>query len=330
MGALALTMLIALQIIVLRVAARRRTARDNALKATWRPLLNRAVLGDEPAELPRLAKRDIMPFLVFWLQLQQSVRGDAAHALNQLAQRLGCAAVARRLLVNGDRAARIVAILVLGHLRDRGAWPELMRVARQLDSGASILALWALAQIDPAAAAEELALPLLRRSDWPLAQLANILQTDRAVWEPALGAAIQVVEPARLPDALRLLAALRLALPRPVLERMLAHPDANVVAVALRLATSPEAAPLVRPHLHHPDWQVRVQAARSIGPIAGAGDVAPLQALLADPQWWVRYRAAQTLATLPFLRRDELAELASGDRFAADIMRQVLAEQEAS
>lgn len=330
MGAMALTMLIALQIILMRITARRRLSREHAMMQAWRPLLNAAVLGEAATTLPPLAPRNMMPFLVFWLQLQQSVRGDAARELNALARRLGCDVLARRLLVRGDRAERVVATLVLGHLRDQSAWSALLRAARQLDSGASILALWALAQIDAGATAASLALPLLRRADWPLGQLANILQADRATWEPALAEAIRSVEPARLPDALRLLAALRLALPQPVLEQLLGSPDTDVVVAALRLATTPEAAVLVRGHLGHPDWRVRVQAARALGPLGAREDVALLQPLLADPQWWVRYRAAQALAGMPFVRRDELAALAAGDRFAADIVRHVLAEQSAA
>jgi len=329
-GALALTMLIALQIIVLRMAARRRQVRDHAMTQTWRPVLNAAMLGEVPANLPRLAARDMMSFLTLWLHLQQSVRGAAGQELNTIAYRLQCDALARRLLARGNRAERVVATLVLGHMQDRSAWDDLLREARELDSAASILALWALVQIDAAQAADTLALPLLRRTDWPLAQLATILQEQRNTWEPALARALGTVEPARLPDALRLLAALRLDLPQAVLQQMLGHDDPDVVAAALRLATSPEALPQVRAHIAHADWRVRVQAARALGPLGNREDVPRLQELLADRQWWVRYRAAQALASLPFLRPAELESLAAGDRFAADIMRQVLAEQAAA
>ncbi|WP_338766492.1 HEAT repeat domain-containing protein [Massilia sp. METH4] len=330
MGAMALTMLIALQIIAMRIAARRRSARQHAMVQAWRPLLNAAVMGETAAQLPPLAARDMMRFMVYWLQMQQSVRGEAGRELNTLARRVGCDALARRLLVQGNRAERVVATLVLGHLRETPAWPDLERAAAQPDSAASILALWALAQIDPGATAAALALPLLQRADWPLGQLANILQSDRTAWEPALADAMESVDQSRLAGALRLVAAVRMILPPPVLERMLGHSDTEVVIAALRLAVTPESTFLVRAHLSHADWRVRAQAARALGPLGGREDIAPLRAMLADREWWVRYRAAQALASLPFLRRDELTELASGDRFASDIMRHVLAEQGAT
>ena len=51
--------------------------------------------------------------------------------------------------------------------------------------------------------------------------------------------------------------------------------------------------------------------------------------LLKDPQWWVRYRAAQALVGLPFLSRAELNRLLVDlpDQFAREIFRQVFAEE---
>jgi hypothetical protein len=48
-----------------------------------------------------------------------------------------------------------------------------------------------------------------------------------------------------------------------------------------------------------------------------------------DEVWWVRFRAAQSLASLPFFSRDELWRLRFllTDRFAQDILDQVVAEQ---
>jgi HEAT repeat protein len=86
----------------------------------------------------------------------------------------------------------------------------------------------------------------------------------------------------------------------------------------------------VRALLAHPDWQVRVQAARALGRIGEHADAGRLAALLADREWWVRYRAAQALVDLPALSRQDCESLCASltDRFAADMLAQVLAEQE--
>jgi HEAT repeat protein len=75
-----------------------------------------------------------------------------------------------------------------------------------------------------------------------------------------------------------------------------------------------------------------VQAAKALGRIGGRADVERLVALLADREWWVRYRAAQALVELPWLKRADLDALRASleDRFAADMLAQVMAEQDAA
>ena len=50
--------------------------------------------------------------------------------------------------------------------------------------------------------------------------------------------------------------------------------------------------------------------------------------MLTDTEWWVRYRAAQAIAGLPFLGPNALRQLQirQSDRFAAEILQQVMAE----
>lgn len=67
--ALVLTLLLALQIVQLRVALRRRERLAAGAVAKWRPLLNQAIVGEEPA-LPQLAVRERLPFLHLWAHLQ--------------------------------------------------------------------------------------------------------------------------------------------------------------------------------------------------------------------------------------------------------------------
>lgn len=72
-------------------------------------------------------------------------------------------------------------------------------------------------------------------------------------------------------------------------------------------------------------------ASRILGRSGEQSDVDRLRRLLNDPQWWVRYRAARSLAALPFLNRPQLEQFAAeaADRFARDMLQHVLAEQEA-
>jgi HEAT repeat protein len=102
------------------------------------------------------------------------------------------------------------------------------------------------------------------------------------------------------------------------------------MVAALRGVLQPDTIDDVRALLAHHDWQVRVQAARALGRIGERADAQQLLALLADPQWWVRYRAAQALVDLPALSRQDCKSMCAAltDRFAADMLAQVLAERE--
>lgn len=326
-GALGLTMLVGLQIIWLRFSLRRLQRREQVLTLKWRPLLNAAISGEPVGNLPDLAQHDNLLFLKLWLHLQQAVRGEASEGLNAIARRLGCDRMVRALLARSNRAERLLATLALGHMRDQESWPALARAAHAEDSALSVHALWALVQIDAARAAQEMAPLLLRREDWPLSQLANILQNARAEWQPVLADALVRLAPGELPQALRLMAALRMDLPLLQLRGYLGSGAAEVVLAALRLARVPGVLEDVRGHLASEDWRIRVQAVRALGELGDRNDVARLRAMLSDPQWWVRYRAAQALLALPFLSEDELNELRNaGDRYAADMIAQAEAE----
>jgi HEAT repeat protein len=77
---------------------------------------------------------------------------------------------------------------------------------------------------------------------------------------------------------------------------------------------------------------VRGQTAKVLGRIGEHSDVNRLIPLLADAEWWVRYRAAQALVGVPFLSMAEIELLRHNlaDRFARDMLAQALAERHSS
>jgi HEAT repeat protein len=328
--ALVLTLLLALQIVMLRIGLRRRERLAQAAVQKWRPLLNQAIVGEDP-ELPPLAARERLPFLHLWAHLQGSLRGDAAEGLNRLARRLGVDALARTMLARGPRNERLLAALVLGHLRDRAAWDLLLPLTRAGDSALSLTALWALVRVDPEAAAGYLTPLFIEREDWALSHVAGILQQAAQPVAHVLARLLPQLSDERLPRALRIAESLRVPLPAGALGAALRSSSPTVVVAALRSVIAPDALADVRHLLGHADWQVRVQAARALGRIGSREDAARLTLLLGDPQWWVRYRAAQALRELPLLSRADLEAVRASltDRFALDMLDQVLAEEAA-
>ena len=329
-GALGLTLLLGAQIVHLRMSLRRHERLEKAVIAKWRPLLTAALAEAPPEALPPLPPRERIPFLRLWLHLHQSVRGEASAGLNAVGYRLGCDAIARDLLRDGNRAQRLLAVLVTGHLRDASAWDSLTRLALSADSAMAMQAFWALIQADAERAMREMMPVVLRREDWALSQVAAILQDAKDTCASYLSDALMQLEPGRLVRALHLAEALRAAVPAGLLAPLLHNADAELVAAALRLAHDPALLDDIRAHLAHPDWRVRVQAAKAVGRIGDRSDVVRLRGMLGDREWWVRYRAAQALVGMPFLRPGETETLVSdaADRFAADMLRHVLAERE--
>ena len=330
-GALFLTLLLAAQIVRLRMALRRRERREARALARWRPVLNAAIVGEMPATLPRLGRTERPHFIKLWVHLQASLRGDASAALNAVARRLGVEHDARAMLARGPRTERLLATLLLGHLGDRDSWDTLRALAESPDVTLSLSALWALVRIDPQASADYLTPLFVERDDWAMSHVAGILKEASAPVAGVLANLLPSLPAGRLPRALRIAEALRIDVPADTLSAALASSDLELVTAALRIVATPGLRDQVRSLLAHADWQVRVLAAKALGRLGDASDVDRLIALLADREWWVRYRAAQAIAELPWLDRAELDALQADltDRFAADILAQVIAETRA-
>jgi hypothetical protein len=327
--ALLLTLALGLQIVHLRIRLRRRERRTARAQAKWRPYLHAALAGEMPQALPPLPARERLPFLTLWVHLQASLRGDAREALGEIARRLELDAHARTMLAHGARGQRLLAMLVLGHMRDRQAWALLQRHVGPDANALSLTALWAMVQVDPEAAAAWMTPLFVEREQWALSHVAGILQPAAGPVGRELAALLPGLDAARLPRALRIAEALRVSLPAGVMQAALRSEPVPVLVAALRGVLQPDAIDEVRTLLAHPDWQVRVQAARALGRIGERDDAGRLLALLADKEWWVRYRAAQALVDLPALTAQNFAALRAAltDRFAADMLAQVLAER---
>lgn len=328
--ALALTVLLVLLTIALRISLKRREKHELQFTAVWRPVLMHALVDPAACDLPVLQARDRLSFLKLWNYLQESLRGEATDSLNQVARRLHCDALARRLLRHGNRTERLLAILTLGNLRDRETWDDLVATVASHDNVASLNAARALIQIDPMSGIEHLMPLVLARQDWEIPRLARMLGDARAAFGLFLTRAIVRLKANELLRALQLVEALRVQMSTATLLYLL-HPQQPpaVLAAALRVAGDTGILQTVRKHLQHQDWHVRAQAVQALGRLGEPSDVTLLTARLGDAEWWVRYHAAQALASLPFLGRDGLAALQSSvtDAAAQQILAQVSAER---
>lgn len=328
----ALYVAVVLQLFIVRFSNLVRTRRQERIEREWLPVL--AADPDMPdAALPELRGRDIGPFLTLWNQLQESFAGDIKTRLNTVGRQAGIDAIAHRLLERGGLSDRLIAVSTLGHLRDQQSWDVLVRMTRDRDGLLSLAAARALTRIDHAAALPVI-LPLAaQRRDWSRNYVLGMLSdlgadivsrplTEAALALPPDGAhhLVQYFTVAHVADAVPAVSA--------IISRTR---NVECLAACLRVFADVDHLDTVRDYLRHPAWQVRVQAVNVLGRLGSGADFDALLPLLADPEWWVRYRAAKALCTLPGVQVATLRRLSTQhhDAFARDMLVHVLAEAHA-
>jgi len=197
---------------------------------------------------------------------------------------------------------------------------------------ASLAAAKAMMRIDAEAAAPTVVLQLARRVEWSPARVAAMLrEVEAGAFSAALAAEATTPRTRNSPRFIRLLELCypQDALPaaREILDQ--ATDEETICACLHVLATSVIRGPGARAPPHGPPGVERSNPRRHvIGAIAELDDWPAIARRLSDPEWWVRYRAAQALAGLPGMNTRRLLELRDQqtDRFARDILDHVLAE----
>ena len=338
----ALTLLLLAVVLLMRASLLLHERRRKKFLAIWQPILTNAV-DIATSDLPRLARRDLPEFLLLWNHLQESLLDEAKDHLNQIGRALSLQHAALHLLGRGNLREQLLAILTLGQLRERAAWDRLLAIAQREGALLSVAAARALVMIDPTKAVPELIPLVMTRPDWPPSRVANMLQIAGAdvisdqIANAALNSALELSSPpgngnSANYDHAQLVRYLELAynvsaLPAARTIAESSH-DPEVLAACLRLLNSSEDLPAVRKCLSHANSAVRVQAAAALGRIGEDDDEELLLPLLSDTEWWVRYRAAQSLSRLPHMQPSRLKTIqaAQPNPFARDILAQVMAE----
>lgn len=329
-AAFALALLTLFALAVLRTARRSRERRAAGRLAGWRDALHLAIYSPGQAVLTGDAATHLPEFLRLWNHLRESLRGEAGERLAELLRRNNLVVPIRALAARGSLGGRLAAITALGHLRDRDLAPMLAELAQDADAVLSFTAARALLRIDAPAHLGAMLAQATRRDDWPLARLGAALQelgpdtvtlpVVRLLGNPPAQGLQRLLRLARFAHREQVAAVVRAWLGTST--------DPDVIVAAIDFVEDARDLPAVRAAAQHPAWIVRMAAARALGRIGTAADLALLLGLLEDRTWWVRYRAAQAIAALPGLAPGELQALRARarDRFAADMLGQVLAE----
>jgi HEAT repeat protein len=288
-----------------------------------------------PQILKNLLKYDPSEFLYLWNYLHDSVRGDSTKKLNLIAESIDLKAVTIKSLDNRQLKRRLLAISSLGHLQDQSSINELAKRTNLKDPIVSFWATKALLRINFEANSERF-LPLIAlRRDWSSILVAEMLKEFGA--DKISIPLVKLVENCYKSEfnerqMSRVISYLSLAHPTDytdlILKILKENDQTEIVIACLRLVFTAEALPLVRKYFKDERWQVRMQVVLTLARIGHSEDTNFIILALNDLDWWVRYRAACALPSMPAMTQKRLKKLSKTlpNQFSRDIICHVLAE----
>lgn len=288
----------------------------------WRAALSGGIVGETP--FLSVAERDRRHFLILWCQTFGFVRGDAREALRATALSLHMLDWATAFAMHRRLRDKLLGVTALGCMAQNESIPLIAHLLDSRDALVSIAAAQAYARIAPKNALPFIIRSAATRADWSAARVMDILREagPALVTEPLL-AEIQRHDKVKLLRLIRYIGCADATQAAASLHGLLApEQSAECIAAALPHVHSPLELDRIRQAAENPVWFVRVQACRALGRLGTKEDVPLLSCLAGDKHWWVRYRAAEALTRLPFVRRAALQQLHDGhsDRYAREML----------
>ena len=257
----------------LRSHQSRHAEQESQVVARWRPHLLDTV-DAVPDHLPTVNQSEWFVFLILWNQFHESMKDSAQHRLKSVALRLGLDEAARKLLDTNDTQHRLVAVIALGHLRDKGAWRVIEEVVQSRNSLLSLAALRSLFIIDASRAVDVLFSSHGARNDWPITNLKAIVsEADSSTVSEELVRGAGIAMPTELPRLIALMDSADENLAAGFLRTLLrTSTDTEALVACLKSRHLPKNLGLLTPLAKNPSWQVRTQLARALGSILTKGD----------------------------------------------------------
>lgn len=297
------SLLCVLAALLLRFLRLRRERHSAALEAVWRPMCFAAMVDDlPPGPLQPISKAEAPLFAEIWLDCIDRIRGDSAHAgLLRLAQRLRLRDAMRPALHSGRTDLQLLALQVLGFLRDSAALPM---AEKHLDSSYPLLSLAAakaLMEIDPQSATP-LIMDRLETPGWPLGRISQLLRiAPPKVLRKHLAAHLDHESSEHIANLLLIFHTLADSEFDHAAKRVLRRfpDDLGVLRQILRLNNDPAMHPLVQFSCSHADDDARFAALEALGRIGSLADQDLLVEHLRHDGWRHQQASARALVQLP-------------------------------
>lgn len=329
-----LTLVLFTIVLGLRVSHMMRKRRLQRLRETWWPIFAETAASERFATegaLPAVRFGQKLMLLREWSRFRSLVLGQATVSLNSLATRLDLLPLARRHMKRHSVDNRLLALQVVGQMRDVDSWDAVDATIEDPNIALSMTAATALTDIDADRAIPRV-VPLIGQfRRWPRTQVGRILnRAGPDIVSRQLCREIADAPPATAILLLQFADSAYAGDINEVAEKLLkSRYEPAVLSAALKAARGRICPERVVELTRHEAWYVRMQAASFLGRAGSREDLGALEPLLGDREWWVRYRAAQALAASPFLGPNALRRIAARqkDLFARDILQQALAEK---
>lgn len=329
-GVVVLILLLIVQISIMRAMSYFSQKKRKNIISKFRPLFVHAAIENDQ-EIPEFKKNEWCYLAEEWNRLIGVLRGEARERLIEIAWRLNMHEYAQHQLHVKGTKNRLFAIVTLGHMRVSRVWNDLVRILNSRKATVSLVAAQALIQINLAQALKVIIPQLEYRDDWHWAGLAHVFRlADNAIICQNLEQLMSRSSEQQLPGMLRLVDAVGCNTGSVVLTEILKNSgDDKVISTCLHVINDPLAIPYIRNYVKHPRWHVRMHAATAVGRLGLQSDVSLLIESLQDSEWWVRYRAAQALVSMPFMNNQMLEDIynVQQDLYAKDILKHVMSER---
>lgn len=321
-------------VMVMRSVTTQRERARLRFAARWMPIFFERSLR---AHFEPVGRGEAAWFVAAWNDAREGTASESGtegpadpDVLNAVARSTHIDEFALRQLASRDIARVLPAIVMLGYLGERAALTLLEDIANSVDPILSFAASRALIQIDPLRT-DHFVDQMTARRDWSRFKLLASVEELRHLLESPILTKIAAAPEDVQRELIQYLRFFRPAFALPVLRDLVSLTrDALAITSGLRVFEAigePADCALAATFAGHSDWRVRVQAANVLRANGSRADLPTLQALLHDPHWWVRYRAAQGITNITGVGKqlDDIIRL-ERDRYAIDIIEQVVSE----
>lgn len=283
----------------------------------------------------RLTKKHLPYFLHDWNYLHESISGDSKDGLNDLGESLELHSMTHELLKSPFVDKRLMAVNTLGNLGSAASYLSIEELIADRDPVISSWAWRALFRINVNTTLERHLDQIAARRDWSPIFVAKVLKEiacdtlSKPLCELVARHFAEDLEERQMSRLISYLAFANFVDRKALVSEILAKGRTKEVLIAsLRLVNSDDDLPRARELLNDDRWEIRLQAVITIGRLGHKRDIDLLIAALDDRDWWVRYRAASMLISMPGMTESKIEKLSSTlpSAFARDILRQVSAE----